>query len=76
MSVGLTARFFVDTVSGMGKGRPKKPEGEARAGFLRIRVTAEERRALDDAAKSKSLETSTWARSELLTLAKKMASKK
>ncbi len=51
--------------------RPSKPEGEARAKVLRIRLTEAERCLLDKAAQSKVLDTSTWARSELLTLAKK-----
>jgi len=38
---------------------------------LRIRLTDEERGALDAAASERSLETSTWARSELLGIAKK-----
>ncbi len=52
-------------------GRPKKPEGEARGNVLRIRLTEEERRLLDEAAKARVLETSTWARAELIALAKK-----
>jgi hypothetical protein len=50
-------------------GRPRKPEGETRENVLRIRLTDEERALLDEAAAGKSLETSTWARSELVTLA-------
>jgi hypothetical protein len=57
-------------------GRPKKPEGKARGNFLRIRLTEEERALLDQAAKTKSLETSTWARSELVELAKKLVGRK
>ncbi len=53
------------------RGRPKKPEGESRGNVLRIRLTEEERAALDKAAEAKTLDTSTWARSELLSLAKK-----
>ena len=52
-------------------GRPKKPDDGARGNVLRIRLTTEERKALDEAAKSRGLESSTWARMELLTLAKK-----
>jgi uncharacterized protein (DUF1778 family) len=55
--------------------RPKKPPGEARDTFLRIRLTEDERKALDAAAKARSLDTSAWARSELLMLAKKAARK-
>jgi uncharacterized protein (DUF1778 family) len=53
-------------------GRPKKPDDEARGNVLRIRLTTDERKTLDDAAKSRGLESSTWARMELLTLAKKL----
>jgi hypothetical protein len=53
-------------------GRKKKREGESKSYMLRIRMTEEERKLLEKAAKSKSLETSTWARSELVTLAKMM----
>jgi hypothetical protein len=50
--------------------RPRKPDGESKSYMLRIRMTEEERKLLEEAAKSKSLETSTWARSELVMLAK------
>jgi hypothetical protein len=53
-------------------GRPKKPDDGARGNVLRIRLTTEERKALDEAAKSRGLESSTWARMELLALAKKL----
>ena len=53
-------------------GRPKKPAGEAKTFELRIRVTEQQRRMLDEAAKTKELDTSTWARAELLALAKKL----
>jgi uncharacterized protein (DUF1778 family) len=53
-------------------GRHKKPESEAKSYMLRIRMTQAERALLEEAAKSKSLETSTWARSELVALAKKI----
>lgn len=49
----------------------KKPEGQARDNVLRIRLTEEERALLDQAAETRTLETSTWARSELIALAKK-----
>jgi hypothetical protein len=52
--------------------RPKKPEGEAKKNFLRIRLTDEEREQLDRAAREKNLETSTWARAELLGLARRI----
>jgi hypothetical protein len=57
-------------------GRPKKPEAEAKSYMLRVRMTREERALLEEAAKSKSLETSTWARSELVSLARKVLGKK
>jgi hypothetical protein len=52
--------------------RPKKPEGEVRGNTLRIRLTDAERKAIDAAAASKNLDSSAWARSELLTLAKRL----
>jgi uncharacterized protein (DUF1778 family) len=52
--------------------RPPKPEGEARENVLRIRLTDDERRLLDQVAQGKTLDTSTWARSELVALAKKI----
>jgi hypothetical protein len=53
-------------------GRPKKPEAEKRTNTLRIRLAEAERERLDKAAEEKGLETSTWARSELLALAKRL----
>ena len=55
--------------------RPKKKASEAKTDILQIRLTESERQAIDRAAASKSLETSTWARSELMALAKKIAAK-
>ena len=57
-------------------GRKKKPDGESKSYMLRIRMTEEERKLMEEAAKTKSLETSTWARSELVSLARKIAGKK
>ncbi len=57
-------------------GRPKKPKGESKSYMMRIRMTEAERALMDQAAKSKSLETSTWARSELVSLAKRTLGKK
>lgn len=57
-------------------GRPKKPRPDSKTYMLRIRMTEDDRELIDAAAKSKSLETSTWARSELVGLAKKMLSKR
>jgi hypothetical protein len=53
-------------------GRHKKPTSQAKTYTLRIRMTETERALLEEAAKAKSLETSTWARSELITLARRM----
>ncbi len=69
----MTRGVFVATLVYMA--RPKKPPGEGRENVLRIRLTDDERRALDDAAKARSLETSTWARSELIALARKSLGK-
>jgi uncharacterized protein (DUF1778 family) len=66
----LRLGLFVATLSGM-TGRPKKPTGEARDNILRIRLTDEERKAIDDAAKERGLDSSAWARMELLALARK-----
>jgi uncharacterized protein (DUF1778 family) len=52
-------------------GRPKKPDADAKTYMLRIRMTEDDRKLLEEAARAKSLETSTWARSELVALAKK-----
>ncbi len=52
----------------MTTGRPKKPTGETRDKPLRIRLTPAERAEIDEAAKAKGLDTSAWARSELLNL--------
>ena len=51
--------------------RPKKPKGEQRENVLRIRLTEAERKVLDAAAASRTLDTSTWARAELIALAKR-----
>ena len=57
-------------------GRRKKPAGETKTYTLRIRRTATERALVEEAARSRSLETSSWARSELMTQAKKILGKK
>jgi hypothetical protein len=48
-------------------GRPPKPDSERKSAELRIRLTDEERKALDRAAGEN---TSTWAREVLLKAAK------
>jgi hypothetical protein len=50
--------------------------GEAKSFMLRIRMTHEDRELLEQAAKRKSLQMSSWARSELVELARKLLSKK
>ena len=50
------------------RGRPPKPPDERKDSELRIRLTADEREALDEAAGGK---TSTWARGILLKAAKR-----
>jgi hypothetical protein len=57
-------------------GKPRKPDDERRGNVLRIRLTEQERAAIDAAAKEKGLETSTYARMELLALAKKVRPQK
>jgi uncharacterized protein (DUF1778 family) len=56
-------------------GKPKKP-GSVKSYMLRVRMTEDERALIEQAARLKSLETSTWARSELVALARKLLSKK
>lgn len=56
-------------------GKPKTPE-RLKNNTLRVRMTDGERKLLDEAALSKSLETSTWARSELIALAKRLLRRK
>jgi hypothetical protein len=56
-------------------GKPKKPD-QVKSYTLRIRMTEQDRALLDTAARAKSLETSTWARSELVALAKKLIGRK
>jgi uncharacterized protein (DUF1778 family) len=48
--------------------RPEKPPEERKENILRIRLTDEERTALDRAAKGK---TSSWARDVLIRAAKR-----
>jgi predicted HicB family RNase H-like nuclease len=46
-------------------GRPPLPKGDAKAEFLRIRVTPDELRAIELEAKSKKKSVSEWIRSTL-----------
>jgi uncharacterized protein (DUF1778 family) len=52
-------------------GKPKKLD-QVKTYMLRVRMTEAERALLEEAARTKSLETSTWARSELVALARKI----
>jgi len=56
-------------------GRPKIPKPEAKTFMLRIRMTEEDRALLEKAAKRQSLQLSSWARSELIGLARKLLRK-
>ena len=53
--------------------RPKNAKTDQRQNVLRIRLTDAERKRLDAAADARTLDTSTWARAELLQLAKRKA---
>ena len=46
-------------------GRPPLPKGHAKAGTLRVRVTPDELRTIESAAKSKKKTVSEWIRSTL-----------
>jgi predicted HicB family RNase H-like nuclease len=46
-------------------GRPKLPKGEAKAGYLRVRLTAEEVRRLEAAAKASKQTVSEWVRGKI-----------
>ena len=51
-------------------GRPKKLKAERRGILIPIRVTADELRVIDRAAKAAGLDRSKWARKGLLSLAR------
>ena len=51
-------------------GKPKRPD-QVKSYMLRVRMTEAERALVEEAARARSLETSTWARSELVALARK-----
>ena len=46
-------------------GRPPLPKGNAKAVMLRVRVTAEELKAVESIAKSKGQTVSEWLRSKV-----------
>ena len=56
-------------------GKPKDP-AKVRKNTLRVRLTEEERKLVDEAARRNGQETSTWVRAEILALARAMLSKK
>jgi hypothetical protein len=47
-------------------GRPPLPKGHAKAGTLRVRVTPDELRAIESAAKAKKQSTSEWIREAIM----------
>lgn len=55
-------------------GKPKKP-GMVKSFMLRVRMTEAERALLEEAARVKSLQLSSWARSELVALARRLLAK-
>lgn len=56
-------------------GKPKKPD-LVKSFMLRVRMTEAERALLEEAAKLKSLQLSSWVRSEMLALARKVLGRK
>ena len=46
-------------------GRPALPKGEAKAVMLCVRITAEESKAIEAAAKANNLKPSEWIRSTI-----------
>ena len=62
-------------VSAVGVLLRRESPGETRENVLRIRLTEAEREALDEAASSRALDTSSWARSQLLAIARKVATR-
>ena len=55
--------------------RPKKPESDILSYMLRIRMSQEDRELMEKAAKIVSLQMSSWARSELVALAREIIAK-
>jgi hypothetical protein len=47
-------------------GRPKLPKGDAKAGMLRVRVTADELKFIESEAKTKGQSVSEFVRGKLL----------
>lgn len=46
-------------------GRPRLPKGNAKAGYLRVRMTAAELRKIEAAARKNGQSVSEWVRSKL-----------
>lgn len=53
--------------------RPKKAASKVKSTYFRFRLTEDEKKIIDAAALSRSLDSSAWARSELIALAKKLS---
>jgi uncharacterized protein (DUF1778 family) len=53
--------------------RPRKTAERLKSTYFRFRCTEEEKKLIEKAAASRSLDASAWARSEILQLAKKVA---
>jgi Leu/Phe-tRNA-protein transferase len=58
----LTIIPGISTMWRMGEKKNNSGKKSRRDNVLRIRLTDEERKLIDDCAKSKNLDTSTWAR--------------
>jgi hypothetical protein len=56
--------------------RPKKEPDQAKSTYFRFRCTEEEKKLIEKAALSRSLDASAWARSEILAVARKTTGKR
>jgi uncharacterized protein (DUF1778 family) len=56
--------------------RPRKRTERLKSTYFRFRCTEEEKKLIEKAAASRSLDASAWARSEILQLARKTVGKK
>jgi hypothetical protein len=64
--ISLDFKILYGYLKAMSMGRPPKPKSERRSKPLRILLNDAERKAVDDFAASKSLDSSAWARATLL----------
>ncbi len=48
------------------RGRPKLPKGNAKAGFLRVRMTADELKVIESGAKANGQSVSEFVRGKLI----------